>query len=193
MTSEPTIFVVDDDPAMRESLKCLFDASGDRCQMYASAEEFLKVYDPNWPGCLILDLRMPGMNGLELQEYLSELNVALPVIMFSAHGDIPAAVSALQQGAMDFVQKPFDPNLLLERVRAAIAHDAEQRTKSFDAVATREGCIEMDRRGRTYENIARRLGTSYNTVKNQRASILRKLDADSVVDVVRMVAEHEKG
>lgn len=83
--------------------------------------------------------------------------------------------------------------LLLERVRAAIAHDAEQRTKSFDAVATREGCIEMDRRGRTYENIARRLGTSYNTVKNQRASILRKLDADSVVDVVRMVAEHEKG
>jgi FixJ family two-component response regulator len=113
MTSEPTIFVVDDDPAMRESLKCLFDASGDRCQMYASAEEFLKVYDPNWPGCLILDLRMPGMNGLELQEYLSELNVALPVIMFSAHGDIPAAVSALQQGAMDFVQKPFDPNSLV--------------------------------------------------------------------------------
>ena len=203
MTSEPTIFVVDDDPAMRESLKCLFDASGDRCQMYASAGEFLKVYDPNWLGCLILDLRMPGMSGLELQEHLVELNVALPVIMFSAHGDIPAAVSALQQGAMDFVQKPFDPNLLLERVRAAIAHDAEQRTKSFDAAAVARKLATLSPRekdvlkwivaGEPTKNIARRLGTSYNTVKNQRASILRKLDADSVVDVVRMVAEHEKG
>lgn len=202
MIPEPTIFVVDDDPAMRESLKTLFDASGDRCRMFASAEEFLDVYNSEWPGCLILDLRMPGMSGLELQERLVESRVTLPIIMFSAHGDIPAAVSALQRGAMDFVQKPFAPNLLLERVHTAIDRDREQRKQSLGtaevsrklaALSPREkDVLKLIVAGEPTKNIARTLGTSYNTVKNQRASILKKLEADSVVDVVRMVAEHDK-
>jgi FixJ family two-component response regulator len=162
MIPEPTIFVVDDDPAMRESLKTLFDAFGDRCRMFASAEEFLDVYNPDWP----------------------------------------AAVSALQQGAMDFVQKPFAPNLLLERVHTAIDRDREQRKQSLGTAEVSRKLVALSPRekdvlkliiaGEPTKNIARTLGTSYNTVKHQRASILKKLEADSVIDVVRMVAEHDK-
>src|SRR5437763_9047622 len=123
----PTVFIVDDDAAVRNSLRLLVKSVGLTAAVFASAQEFLGSYDPQQPGCLALDVRMPGMSGLELQQQLNLRGAVIPVIFMTGHGDIPMAVEAMQHGAFDFLQKPFRDQDLLDRIQRAIAKDIEQR------------------------------------------------------------------
>jgi two-component system, LuxR family, response regulator FixJ len=123
---EPTVFIVDDDDAVRDSLEDLVDSVGLKAEIFASAQEFLAAYDPLRAGCLVLDIRMPGMSGLELQEKLGERQAVLPIIFITGHGDIPMAVEAMRRGAVDFIQKPFRDQDLLDRINSALAQGVER-------------------------------------------------------------------
>src|SRR5215470_15871953 len=127
MASEPTVFVVDDDPAMRDSLRWLLQSVGLAVETFAAAEDFLGGYDPTRAGCLVLDVRMPGMSGLNLQDELGVRHITLPVIIITGYAEVPTAVRALKTGAVDFIEKPFSDELLLERVRQALTTDLEAR------------------------------------------------------------------
>jgi two-component system, LuxR family, response regulator FixJ len=194
---QPTVFIVDDDPAVRDSLCVLLGASNLPAEPFASARSFLESIADDRPGCLLLDVRMPEIDGLELQRQLVERAIHLPVIILTAHGDVPMAVQALRAGALDFIQKPFDTRALLDRIREALEEDARERQKRHDQreilkrielLSKREREV-LDRivAGMPTKTIASSFGTSFNTVQNQRASILRKMQADSVADLVRMV------
>jgi FixJ family two-component response regulator len=124
---EPAVFVVDDDPAVRDSLELLLRSVGLKGETYSSADEFLEGYDADKPGCLVLDVRMPGMSGLELQQELEKLHSTLPIIFLTAHGDVPMAVTAVKAGAADFVQKPFRDQDLIDKIQHAIEEDARVR------------------------------------------------------------------
>lgn len=197
MTEGVTVFFVEDEPAVRDSLVYLLESVDLHVEAFGSAEEFLEAFDPSRPGCLLLDVRLPGIDGLELQRRLNERRHRIPVIIVSAHGDIAMAVTAMREGAFDFVEKPFDDSDLIERIRRAIATDAEnrQRLQRSDEIVERLGSLTARERevldlvveGEPTKAIASRLGTSFNTVQNQRASILRKMHARSVADLVRMV------
>jgi FixJ family two-component response regulator len=192
-----TVFVVDDDPAVREALEVLVSVSGYPVRSFAHAEEFLASPVLNEPGCLILDLRMPGMNGLELQRELLLRHNPLPIIVLSAHADLSAAVQSMRAGAVDFIQKPFSGMELMDRVREALRLNAEWRAalqerelieSRLALLTTREReVLNMMVDGVPTKVIARRLGSSFYTVQNQRSSILRKLKADSVVNLVGML------
>jgi two-component system response regulator FixJ len=195
MRSEPTVFVVDDDPAMRDSLRWLLQSVGLAVETYAAADEFLRAYDPTHPGCLVLDVRMPGMSGLGLQDELVARQIALPVIIITGYAEVPTAVRALKTGAIDFIEKPFNDELLLERVRQAI--EADQRTRETQArytdVATRFAALtprerevmELVTAGRANKVIAAELGLSPKTVEVHRANVMRKIEVDSVAELVR--------
>ncbi len=128
--SEPTVFVVDDDEAVCESLRLLIEGAGFRVETFCSAEEFLEAYEPGVPGCLVVDVRMPGMNGLELSAELTKRRANLSTIVITGHGDVPIAVQAVKTGAINFLEKPFDDEVLLEDIRRAIAADAGARRAS---------------------------------------------------------------
>jgi two-component system, LuxR family, response regulator FixJ len=194
---QPTVFIVDDDPAVRDSLCVLLSASNLPAQPFASARSFLESIADDRPGCLLLDVRMPEIDGLELQRQLAQRGIHLPVIILTAHGDVPMAVQALRAGALDFIQKPFDTRALLDRIREALEEDAKERQKRSDRREILKRMELLSRRerevldrivaGMPTKTIASSFGTSFNTVQNQRASILRKMQADSVADLVRMV------
>ena len=135
----PTVFIVDDDEAVRNSLRFLFKSVGVATKAFASAAEFLDNYQPSQPGCLVLDVRMPGMSGLELQEQLNLRGAVIPVIFITGHGDIPMAVEAMQHGAFDFLQKPFRDQDLIDRIQRALAKDAKNRAslKEHDRIRSR--------------------------------------------------------
>ena len=195
MPSEPTVFVVDDDPAMRDSLRWLLQSVGLAVETYAAADEFLRVYDPTHPGCLVRDVRMPGLSGLGLQDELAARQIALPVIIITGYAEVPTAVRALKTGAIDFLEKPFNDELLLERVRQAI--EADQRTREtqaryahvaarFAALTPREReVMELVTAGRANKVIAAELGLSPKTVEVHRANVMRKIEVDSVAELVR--------
>lgn len=192
MESTPTVFVVDDEPQMRTLLEFLLREAGYQTELFDSAEKFLDTYDPAKPGCLILDIRMAGMNGLELQAALVERKIPLQVIMISGFADVPDVVKAIQAGAVDFLKKPFTQQALLDRVRTAINLDQKRRQTEAQvndklSVLSRREREVMDRLlvGRTTKEIARELGISRTTADKHRAKILEKLEADSVVDLVR--------
>jgi FixJ family two-component response regulator len=197
MSQQPTVFIVDDDAAIRDSLSLLMLSASLPSQAFAGARLFLEAVDNERAGCLILDVRMPEVDGLELQRRLAERGSRLPVIMISGHGDIPMAVEAVRAGAIDFIPKPFDSRALLARVREAIEldtrirqqqHDRSDLETRFARLTPRE--IEVLRRlvdGLSTKAIAAALGSSFNTVQNQRASILKKMQAESTADLVRMV------
>ena len=124
---EPTVFVVDDDPEVRGTIKMLVESVGLRIEVFAAAQDFLDAYDPERPGCLITDVRMPGMSGIELQAKLLAMKVTLPIIVMSGYADVPTAVRSMRSGAVDFVEKPFDEQMLLERLQLSIAKDAQLR------------------------------------------------------------------
>lgn len=199
MDAEPTVFIVDDESVVRDSLTVLMDTEGLKTETFESAQEFLDSYDSDKPGCLLLDVRMPEIDGLELQERLKERGVEIPIVFLTAHADIPLAVAAMRAGAAEFIEKPFDGRDLLTRVRGAIDRDASQRrrqtesgeiTARLESLSVREReVLELMLQGESTKRIAWKLGTSSNTVRNQRSSIFTKLQADSVVDVVRMVTE----
>ena len=196
-TNDPIIFVVDDDEAVRLSTEMLIRSMGLRAETFDSAAEFLEDFDPQQPGCVILDIRMPGMSGLELQEHLNEMRAAIPVIFVTGHGDVPMAVKAMRAGAVDFLQKPFRDQELIDRVHAALDRDTQQREEvdtrariqaRIDTLTSRE--IEVMGQvveGRANKEIAFDLGLSPRTVEIHRARVMSKMRADSLPDLVRKV------
>jgi len=200
MDSKATVFVVDDDEALRRSLSRLMESVGLPVETYATAQDFLDAYKPDWAGCLLLDLRLPGMNGLDLQEVLAEKHMGIPIIVVSAHGDVEQAVRAMKNGAVDFIRKPYNGQTLLDRIRLAMELDArireeEARREAIDArlstLTPREHeVMNILVEGKSSKQIALKLGLSRKTVDIHRLHIMNKLQIDSVVDLVRMVRIH---
>ena len=194
-----TVFVVDDDEAVRNGLRLLFKSVGLTAVTYPSATAFLAEYDHNRAGCLVLDVRMPGMSGLELQHELNSRGAILPVIFMTGHGDVPMAVDAMQQGAFDFVQKPFRDQDLLDRINRALSKDQETRVQlkhtdqirqRFAALTPREReVLALLIRGRANKVIAGELGLSQRTVEIHRAHVMDKMQARSIAELVRMVLD----
>ena len=200
-TAPPTVFVVDDDESVRGSLRFLLRSAGLESRAFGSAPEFLGSYDPAQPGCLVLDVRMPGMSGLELQQELNLRGAIIPVIFITGHGDIPMAVEAMQHGAHDFLQKPFRDEDLIERVRRALAKDAKARAaldehksirKRLDSLTPREReVLALMARGKPNKVMAHELGVSQRTVEIHRARVMEKSGAASLAELVRMVMDLE--
>ena len=193
----PTVFVVDDDDAVRDSLRLLLKSAGITCDAYGSAQEFLSRYDVAQPGCLVLDVRMPGMSGLEMQQQLNLRGAMLPVIFITGHGDIPMAVEAMQHGAFDFLQKPVRDQELLDRVQRALTRDAENRARLRHTDRIRERLATLSPRerevldlvtqGKANKMVAGDLGVSQRTVEIHRAHVMQKMEAGSLAELVRMM------
>lgn len=197
----PTVFVVDDDEAVRSSLRMLLKSVGLTASACASAQEFLAAYDAEQPGCIVLDVRMPGMSGLEMQQELNVRGAMIPVIFITGHGDIPMAVEAMQHGAFDFLQKPFRDQDLLDRVQRALARDRQNRAQlkekdrirqRLDSLTPREReVLDLVTRGKANKVMAAELGVSQRTVEIHRARVMEKMGATSLAQLVRMVMELE--
>lgn len=197
MNDNQCVYIVDDDSWVRDSLKVMLEVEGIRSQAYASAEDFLKNYRQVFVGCLLLDVRMSGMSGLELQTALRERNITLPVIVITAHGDVPTARQALMSGAVEFLEKPVDPVLLLSTVREALKGDAVQRRaarkideekRKLDILTTRERQVmELVVKGTHYRDIASTLGISPRTVEGHKARMMEKLQLRNVTELVHLV------
>lgn len=191
-----TVFVVDDDEAVRDSVRWLLEANGYRVECYASAEAFLEAYQPSQIGCLILDVRMQGMSGLELQERLIAAKSALPIIFVTGHGDVPMAVSTLKKGAKDFIEKPFDEaelRALVERMLAiarsestAVEQQRDAQERLAKLTAREKQVLERIIAGRLNKQIADDLGISIKTVEAHRANIMEKLEVNTVADLLRL-------
>jgi FixJ family two-component response regulator len=196
MTNRPTVHVVDNDASMRSSLMRLLSGSGHGVVCYASAEDLLQVAGPSLTGCILLDLRLPGASGLELQEALAARQCLAPIVFLTAHGDVAASVRAMKGGATDFLQKPVVADELFAAVAAALARDAaesQQRQGLADLRARVETLTERERevwlrvvRGQLNKQIAYDLGIVERTVKLHRASAMEKLRAQSTADLVRI-------
>lgn len=196
MSNDATVFIVDDDEAVRDSLSFLMQSVGLRTQCFHSADAFLKGYPPGAPGCLLLDIRMPGMSGLELQGQLDDRGIHLPVIFISGHADVPMAVRALKQGAFDFIEKPFNDQLLLDCVQRAIEAERQQRQSEAQLGIWRERMQSLTPRerevlvlvvnGASNKAISNELGVSLKTVEAHRARVMDKLQAESLSHLVRM-------
>lgn len=194
----PTVFIVDDESVVRKALSLILEQAGHRIQAFASAREFLDFFDGSQPGCLISDVRMPGMDGMELLRHLAEQDRRIPVVMLSAHGDIPMAVAAVKSGAIDFLEKPADPGTLRQKVASALELDQkwrdgqDEREEIEQLLATltpRESeVLNLLVNGKDARIVAQILGSSHNTVRVQRASIMKKMRADNIADLVRMVS-----
>jgi two-component system response regulator FixJ len=195
----PTIFIVDDDAAVRDALKLLLRSVGQAVETYASAQEFLDAYSEDRPGCLVLDIRMPGMSGLELQQKLNEKHSILPIIFITGHGDVPMAVEAMQAGAVDFIQKPFRDQDLIDRINQALEKDSSNRAalgerndirRRLDTLTPREReVLDLVVHGKANKVIAGDLKLSQRTVEIHRARVMEKMQASSLAHLVRMVLE----
>jgi FixJ family two-component response regulator len=193
---EPTVFFVDDDPGIRESLRWLLESVGLRLEAFASAREFLEKFDKNRPGCLILDIRMPGMGGLDLQEHLRAEGCTWPVIILTSHGDIPLTVRAMRSGAIQVFEKPVGDQMLIDEINAALAKDREQRQAQHTSQSVLERYQTLTRResevldhvanGLSSKEIGKLLGVSYKTIEAHRAKIMRKMHAAGVPELVRL-------
>ena len=194
-----TVIVVDDDDAVRASLRLLLKSVGLEVQTYGSATEFLGSYNGQQPGCLVLDVRMPGLSGMELQEQLNLQGAISPVIFVTGHGDVPMAVEAMQHGAFDFLQKPFRDQDLLDRIQRALVRDRENRVQLLqqDQIRTRLAALtprerevlQLMTRGRPNKLMAADLGLSQRTIEIHRARVMEKMHASSLAQLVRMTLE----
>ena len=196
MIESGTVFLIDDDPSVRDSLSLLLSLKGVRTQLFANAESFIEAYLPGWVGCVLTDLRMPGMTGLELQAALRAREIELPVVVLTAHGDVATARAALKNGAFDFLEKPIDDALLIEVLGNALRVDRERRT----AVTTRafvsarfERLTEREREilalitaGHQNREVAAQLGISPRTVEVHKARIMEKLGCRSLAELIRV-------
>ncbi len=194
MEIKPTVFLVDDDPAVRDAVSLFLELKGRSVELFDSAQAFLDAYDPDRPGCLVLDIRMPGISGLELQDLLLEKQIGIPIIFISGHGDVPVAVKAFKAGAIDFLEKPFDNHKLLACIDKAISNDLESRQREkqrsdmlerYQQLTPREQQVMvLVAEGNTNKDIARRLDISHRTVEIHRRRVMEKLGANSVSDLV---------
>ena len=197
----PTVFIVDDDDGVRASLRILLKSVGLPASPYASAQEFLASYHASQPGCLVLDIRMPGMSGLELQTELNVRGAMIPVIFVTGHGDVPMAVEAMQHGAFDFLQKPYRDQDLIDRVQRALARDRENREAikgheriraHLNSLTPREReVLDLLTHGKPNKVMAAELGLSQRTVEIHRAHVMEKMAAGSIAQLVRMVMDVE--
>jgi FixJ family two-component response regulator len=193
---DPIVFVIDDDAMIRDGIHSLIRSIGLRVETFASAGDFMLAKRPDAPSCLVLDVRMPGLNGLDLQRQLSEANIQIPIIFITGHGDIPMSVRAMKQGALEFLTKPVRGQDLLDAVQKAVAHDRGLRKervelteirKRFDSLTPRETeVLNLVVAGLLNKQIGYELGTSELTVKTHRAHVMEKTQADSLAHLVRM-------
>lgn len=203
-TEEPnTVFIVDDDEAVRDSLRWLLEANGYRVKSFGSAEDFLEAYDPEQIGVLIVDVRMPGMSGLELQEELISRNAPLPIVFITGHGDVPMAVSTIKKGAIDFLEKPFNETDL-RAIVARMLHEANERASQAQAKRNQQAVLgrltsreqqvlERIVAGRLNKQIAGDLNISIKTVEAHRANIMEKLEVTTVADLMKIALTQTEG
>ncbi|MBA3311699.1 MAG: response regulator [Planctomycetota bacterium] len=196
----PTVFIIDDDPAIRKSLAWLVESVGLAAETYESASAFISEFDIERPGCLICDIRMPGMGGLELQERLRASGSQIPVIILTGYGDVSTAVRAMKAGATDFLEKPVGDQVLVDQIQRAIARDAACRAGRGEQLKLGERISRLTHReqevmthvieGLSSRQIAGQLGVSFKTVEAHRAKVMRKMQAKSVPHLIRMSLHH---
>lgn len=202
MLHNPTVFIVDDDDSVRRSLEWLVSSVGLKAESFSSARLFLDAYDPDRPGCLIVDMRMADISGLELQEQLVDRGATLPVIVMTAFGDVRTAVRAMKHGAIDFIEKPFNEQHVLELIQSSIAEDAERREaagntrlvgESLKRLTPREReVLEFVVDGLSNKEIAREMGIVPKTVEVHRARVMEKMEARSLADLVRKFSIYQQ-
>lgn len=200
---EQRVYIVDDDEALRDSLVWLLDSAGYASESFDSAERFLEAYGEHMAGCLLLDVRMPGMSGLELYERLRELHSTLPVVFITGHGDVPMAVAALKRGAADFIEKPFGDEDMLRLVEQCLTAEREHRSRRrqdaevarrMDQLTQREReVLELIIAGKLNKQIADMLGISIKTVEVHRARVMEKMNASSLAELVQNVMACDAG
>ncbi len=200
-TTKPTIYVVDDDRAVRDSLRVLLKSIEMNVKTYATARKFLNTYDPVRPGCLVLDFRLLDMSGLELQETLQQKLIDIPIIMISGYGDIPSAVQAMKMGAIEFLEKPFRDQVLLECIQKAILVDTQNRREKIEKkviadrwarlTAREQQVMDLVVAGKANKAIAHELGIKQKTVEFHRARVMAKMKSKSVVDLVKMASKFD--
>jgi RNA polymerase sigma factor (sigma-70 family) len=200
LDQQDTVFLIDDDPSVRDSLTLLLSLKGIRTLPFASAESFIDTYRPQWRGCVLTDLRMPGMTGLELQEALRERRIEVPVVVLTAHGDVATARAALKNGAFDFLEKPIDDAMLLDVLHNALRVDRERRGAAAARAATDrrlERLTQREReilaliaRGHQNREVAAQLGISARTVEVHKARIMEKLECHSFAELLQVDRAH---
>ena len=194
--TQPVVFVVDDDPDLLRDAELLFDSVGMKCETFATADEFLEGYAPKPSSCLVLDIRLPGMSGLELQEKMAEMHIDIPIIMITGHADVQMAVTAMRRGAFDFIQKPFRDQVLLDSINEALSAESESQENHENDSDVAEKWASLTPRekevarlvvsGKPNKVSAYELGVSQRTVEIHRARVMRKTGAESLADLVRM-------
>jgi FixJ family two-component response regulator len=193
---ESIVFVVDDDSSVRRAIKRLIESEGLQVELFGSAQEFLQCRRPDAPSCLVLDIKLPGISGLDFQRELAEAGIRIPIIFITGHGDIPMTVRAMKAGAVEFLTKPFRDQDLLDAIQIALKRDRARRLEESEIAVLRERFESLTPRereilplvvsGRPNKQIAAELGTSEITVKVHRGSIMRKMQAEYLADLVRM-------
>ena len=199
MTKIPTVFVVDDDPTMRHSMSRLLQEVNIHVQTYATARDFLNAYEPDQPGCLVVDVRMPGMSGIDVHKHMVAKGYTIPVIIATGHADVPMAVDALKRGAFDFVEKPLRAQPLLDLVRRALAKDQDERGVAVEKKQLLDRYAKLTPRetevvdfiveGLTNKAIAQKLGVSSQAIDARRARTMEKLKVASVPELVRVAVK----
>lgn len=202
MNSKSTVFLIDDDESLREALKWLLESVHLPVETFTSASDFLDAYDPIRPGCIVLDIRMPSMSGLELQRQLNQMKSSLPIIMITGHGDVPTCVRAFEGGAFAFLEKPINHQEFLDHLYRAIEHDQDTRRMAqsspslgskLESLSPREReVMELIAAGKTMKQVATQLEISIQTCSKHRARVLEKLDVGNDVELVRLLLIADK-